>query len=149
MSLYCTSNYRTDEQLAEMRRLEAAGICLFCPAALRDHARQRVAFETRHWMVTPNAFPYPGTARHLLVIPKQHANDLLDLEDGALADFWAALREVRARYDLDHYGLGVRNGNCSFTGATIAHVHAHVLVGDPDTDPEVPVRIKFSSRPRP
>jgi diadenosine tetraphosphate (Ap4A) HIT family hydrolase len=148
LSLYCTSNYRTDEQLAEMRRLEAAGICLFCPVALRVHARQRVTFETRHWMVTPNAFPYAGTALHLLVIPKQHANDLLDLEDEALADFWGALREVRARYDLDHYGLGVRNGNCSFTGATIAHVHAHVLVGDPALDPEVPVRMRFSSRPR-
>src|ERR1700761_3035859 len=92
LSLYCTSNYRTAEQLAEMRRLEEAGGCLFCPAALREHARQRVTFETRHWMVTPNAFPYQGTALHLLVIPKQHANDLLDLEDEALADFWAALR---------------------------------------------------------
>ena len=52
------------------------------------------------------------------------------------------------RFGLGHYGLGVRNGNCSFTGATIAHVHAHVLVGDPDAEPEVPVRMRFSSRPR-
>jgi len=147
LSLYCTDNYRTDEQLEEMRRLEAAGICLFCPAALREHARQRVTFETRHWAVTPNAFPYQGTRLHLLVVPHQHANDMLDLDDEALADFWAVLRQVRERFDLGHYGLGVRNGNCSFTGATIAHVHAHVLVGDPALDPEVPVRMRFSSRP--
>jgi diadenosine tetraphosphate (Ap4A) HIT family hydrolase len=55
---------------------------------------------------------------------------------------------IRERFDLDHYGLGVRNGNCSFTGATIAHVHAHILVGDPSLEPEVPVRMRFSSRPR-
>lgn len=131
-----------------MRRLEAAGICLFCPASLRSHARQRVICETRHWTVTPNAFPYSGTGLHLLVVPHQHVNDMLDLDDEALADFWTALRQVRERYGLDHYGLGVRNGNCSFTGATIAHVHAHVLVGDPSLDPEVPVRMRFSSRPR-
>jgi ATP adenylyltransferase len=148
LRLYCTDNYRTEEQLAEMRRLEAAGICLFCPASLRQHARQEVILETRHWAVTPNAFPYKGTRLHLLVVPHQHANDMLDLGDEALADFWATLRLIRERYALDHYGLGVRNGNCSFTGATIAHVHAHILVGDADADPEVPVRMRFSSRPR-
>ena len=148
MRLYCTDNYRTQEQLAEMRRLEAAGTCLFCPASLREHARHEVVIQTRHWAVTPNAFPYQGTKLHLLVVPHRHVNDMLDLDDDSLADFWTALRLVRERYDLGHYGLGVRNGNCSFTGATIAHVHAHVLVGDPDLDPEVPVRMRFSSRPR-
>jgi ATP adenylyltransferase len=147
--LYCADNYRTEEQLAEMRRLEAAGICLFCPQSLREHARQRVVIETRHWAVTPNAYPYAGTRLHLLVVPVHHVNDLLDLNDEALADFWTAMRQVRERYELDHYGLGVRNGNCSFTGATIAHVHAHVLVGDAEAEPEVPVRMRLSSRPRP
>lgn len=148
MRLYCTDNYRTEEQLAEMRRLEAAGVCLFCPGPLRSHARQRVALETGHWTVTPNEFPYRGTGLHLLLVPHEHVNDLLDLGPDALADFWSALRQVRERYGLTHYGLGVRNGNCSFTGATIAHVHAHVLVGDPAAEPEVPVRMRFSSRPR-
>lgn len=147
MRLYCTDNYRTEQQLAEMRRLEAAGICLFCPEALREHARQRVEIETRHWAVTPNAYPYAGTRLHLLVVPVRHVNDLLDLDEDSLADFWDAMRQIRQRYNLDHYGLGVRNGNCSFTGATIAHVHAHVLVGDPDAEPEVPVRMRLSSRP--
>ena len=27
-------NFRTAEQLAEMQRLEAAGVCLFCPEEL-------------------------------------------------------------------------------------------------------------------
>ena len=147
MRLYCTDNYRTEEQLAEMRRLEAAGTCLFCPAELRKHPRQQVIFETEHWAVTPNEFPYRGTRLHLLVVPHQHVNDMVDLGDDALADFWTALRLIRERFDLDHYGLGVRNGNCDFTGATIAHVHAHVLVGDPAAEPEVPVRMRFSSRP--
>jgi ATP adenylyltransferase len=147
LSLYCGENYRTAEQLAEMERLEAAGICLFCPQSLREHARQRVIAETAHWSVTPNAFPYPGTRLHLLVVPRQHVTDMLDLDEAALADFWVALRAVRQRFGLDYYGLGVRNGNCRFTGATIAHVHAHVVVGDPSLDPEVPVRMRFSSQP--
>ncbi len=147
MSLYCMSNYRTAEQLAEMERLEAAGICLFCPAGLRVHTRQRAGWETRHWMVLHNEFPYPGTAIHLLVVPHKHVTDMLDLDDESLGEFWDVLKTIRDRFGLGHYGLGVRNGNCGFTGATIAHVHAHVLVGDPALEPEVPVRMRFSSRP--
>jgi ATP adenylyltransferase len=147
VNLYCMENHRTPEQLAEMERLEAAGICLFCPDELRVHAHQEVLWETEHWTVTPNKFPYAGTRLHLLLVPHAHAGDLLDLDAEVQQDFWTALRSIRDRYDLRHYGLGSRNGDCRFTGATITHVHAHVLVGDPTAEPEVPVRMRLSSRP--
>jgi ATP adenylyltransferase len=140
---YCFENARNPEQLAEMRRLDAAGICLFCPDELARHPRQQILFATRHWSVTPNEFPYPGTALHLLLIPREHAGDMLELSEAARADFWQALAEVARRYELRHYGLGIRNGDCRLTGATIAHVHAHVLAGSGD-DAAPPVRMRFS-----
>lgn len=149
MSYYCLENYRTAEQLADMRQLEAQGVCLFCPAGLASHARQQILFRTRHWTVTPNKFPYPGTILHLLLVPHQHAADLLDLDEETRQDFWTALASVRHRYGLGYYGLGVRNGDCRFTGATIRHVHAHVLVGDTGQENAAVVRMRFSSRPGP
>jgi ATP adenylyltransferase len=146
VSLYCFGNARTPEQLAEMRRLDAAGICLFCPAHLNSHPRQHVLFSTEHWTVTPNEFPYRGTSLHLLLVPHQHAADLLALRDEVRSDFWVALAEVAQRHRLRHYGIGVRNGDCRFTGATIRHVHAHVLVSD---DSAQPVRMRFSGRAGP
>jgi ATP adenylyltransferase len=147
MGLYCMENYRTAEQLATMQELEAAGLCLFCPDGLQQQPRQRILWETAHWTVTPNEFPYKGTALHLLVVPHEHATDLLDLSSASQLDFWNALAMIRERFDLNYYGLGVRNGDCQFTGATIAHVHAHVIVGDTGSADEVPVRMRFSSRP--
>jgi ATP adenylyltransferase len=147
VSYYCFENHRTAEQLADMRQLEAQGLCLFCPEGLARHARQQILFRTRHWTVTPNAFPYPGTRLHLLLVPGQHAADLLDLDEVVRQDFWTALGTVRDRYDLSYYGLGVRNGDCRFTGATIRHVHAHVLVGDASPQNAAAVRMRFSSRP--
>lgn len=147
MTFYCFENARTSEQLAEMRRLDAAGICLFCPEALAQHARQQILFQTRHWTATPNEFPYPGTRLHLLLVPDQHAADLLDLTEEVRQDFWLALAAVSEKHQLSHYGLGVRNGDCRFTGATIAHVHAHVLVGDTQAADAPPVRMRFSSHP--
>jgi len=147
MSLYCLDNHRTAEQLAEMQQLESAGLCLFCPDGLRQFVGQQVLWETRYWSVVPNKFPYHGTGLHLLLVPHEHANDILDLEPASQHDFWNVLATVRGRFDLKHYGLGIRNGDCRFTGATVAHIHAHVLVGDTTSADEV--RMRFSSRPLP
>jgi ATP adenylyltransferase len=146
VSFYCFGNVRSPAQLAEMRRLDAAGVCLFCPEYLASQSRQQMVLSTEHWSVTPNEFPYPGTSLHLLLVPHEHAGDLLELSEAARADFWVALAAVAQRHRLGHYGLGVRNGDCRFTGATIRHVHAHVLVSAGD-DNAAPVRMRFSGRP--
>jgi ATP adenylyltransferase len=146
VSLYCFENARTDEQRAEMARLDAAGICLFCPEQLASHPRQRILLSTRHWTATPNEYPYAGTSLHILLVPHQHVGDLLELGDEVRADFWVALAAVAEASGVHHYGLGIRNGDCRFTGATVRHVHAHVLVGSDEQDAP-PVRMRFSSRP--
>ena len=102
-------NYRTAEQLAEMQRLEAAGVCLFCPEELGRHAGTAAFLRTEHWTVMPNDFPYAGTSLHLLLVPHQHASDLLELGPAAQADFFTALAAAREHYGFGHYGLGVRN----------------------------------------
>ena len=103
---------------------------------------------TAHWSVTPNKFPYRGTRLHLLLVPDEHVDDLVDLSPRSQQDFWAALRWVRDEHGLDHYGLAARNGDCGFTGGTIRHVHVHLLQGDVDDPDHVAVRVKLSSHPR-
>ena len=145
MTLYYLGNGRTDEQLAEMRRLEAEGICLFCPGQLN----RQVLHRTPQWTVTSNDFPYRGTRLHLLLVPDEHVTDLVDLSAEAQRDFWSALAWVRDHHGLAHYGVAARNGRCEFTGGTIRHVHVHVVQGDVDDPRHEPVRVKLSSRPGP
>ncbi|HEY2287622.1 MAG TPA: HIT family protein [Streptosporangiaceae bacterium] len=138
-------NYRTAEQLAEMQRLEAAGVCLFCPGELGQHAGAAAFLRTEHWTVMPNDFPYAGTSLHLLLLPRAHVGDMLDLSPAAQADFFTALGTACQHYGFRHYGLGVRNGDCRYTGATIVHLHAHVVVAPPE--PDAVVRMRFSAQP--
>lgn len=150
MNLYCFENARTPEQLAEMERLERLGICLFCPEAVTTLHSQPIHWEGEHWTVISNAFPYNGTSLHLLLVPKVHVSDMIDLPSEAQQEFWTALSEIRQIYGLTHYGLGVRSGDCRYTGATIRHVHAHLLVGAESVDAEgqfAPIRMRFSSIP--
>jgi ATP adenylyltransferase len=147
MPLYNLRNSRTEAQRRKMEDLEARGVCLFCPENLVSEESQEVVLSSPHWLVTPNEYPYAGTKLHLLMIPKQHASDLLDLSPDALSDFWTVLGQLRETYHLDYYGLGARNGDCSFTGGTIEHVHVHVIVGDVEAPGHQPVRLKLSSAP--
>jgi ATP adenylyltransferase len=141
MSLYHLGNSRGDAQSDYMRRLEADGVCIFCPAHLEADPEQEILHRTPHWTVTPNRFPYASTLRHLMLVPHEHVTDLLDLSEPAQRDFWSTLGWVRQRYGLSYYGLGARNGDMALTGGTIAHVHVHVIVGDPDGEI---VRFKLS-----
>ena len=143
MSFYHFENAREGEQLAEMRRLDAAGVCLFCPGHLEEV--QEVLHRSAHWAVTPNRFPYPNTRLHLLLVPHVHVTDLAELPPAAQADFFGTLGWVRAEFGLSHYGLGARSGDSPASGATIKHLHVHVIVGDPAKEP---VRFKMSQPPR-
>ncbi len=147
MSFYYPNNHRDPAQLDEMRRLDEAGICLFCPSYLDHNQQQRVIHATAFWSVTPNAYPYRHTRLHLLLVPRVHVRDLLDLSAEALADFWVVLAWVRDRHRLAYYGLGVRCGDCRYTGGTIEHLHVHLIVGDAEDPDHEPVRLKLSSRP--
>jgi ATP adenylyltransferase len=143
--LYYLGNARNQPQADRMRALEEAGVCLFCSPAIDAEPEAGLVLSTEHWVVRHNDFPYRGARLHLLCIPRTHVTDLLDLSDEALADYWEALRVVRKQFDLTYYGLGVRCGDCAYTGGTIAHVHAHLIAGNPESDD--PVRLKLSSRP--
>lgn len=145
MTLYYLGNHRSDQQLARMRALEAAGICLFCPETVA--ARADRLHETPQWTVLPNDFPYRGTKLHLLLVPREHVTDLVDLSPAAQADLWPTLAWAREHYHLTYYGLGARNGDPRYTGGTVAHLHLHLIVGDVDDPGHQPVRLKLSSRP--
>jgi ATP adenylyltransferase len=144
-ALYNLDNARSAEQLADMQALAARGVCVFCPEQLRHDPDQPILHETEHWILTPNEFPYAGAQLHLLLVPLLHVEDVLDLPVAALQDFWNALGFVREHYQLDHYGVGMRNGDTRQTGATIAHAHTHILVSDPGES--TPLRMRFNAKP--
>jgi diadenosine tetraphosphate (Ap4A) HIT family hydrolase len=144
---YYLPNARSDEQRDDMRRHEQAGVCLFCPPYLETV--QRVVHRGPLWTVTTNKFPYTNTRLHLLLVPDEHVTDMTGLTEESRREFWAVLQWVVSHYALSYYGLAVRNGDCAYTGATIAHLHVHLLQGDPDAPDRPGVRVRLSSRPEP
>lgn len=113
------------------------GRCPFCPGNIEDE----VVGETEHWTIVLNQFPYKGSRLHLLVIPKQHRISLVELSREEWADFFVAIRVATERYVFlaDGYGMAVREKEIG--GATLYHVHFHIIV--PEVGKQGPVSIYF------
>lgn len=134
--LYELGNARHLAQAVQMRYLASLGLCMFCPdqrATARTygvHPPQPVQ-EFDHWTVMRNTFPYHHARLHLLAAPHAHVADPAELSPQA----WGELRDVLAwtgkHFELRGYGLAMRCGEMRATGATIAHLHAHLLVAAP------------------
>jgi ATP adenylyltransferase len=146
--LYQLGNFRHPEQLADMQALDRDGTCIFCPEHLTADPSHPVLHESRHWLVTNNKYPYANTRLHLLLVPRAHVEDLLDLEPAARDEYWTVLEWIKKSYGLTFYSIGSRNGDSRYTGSSIAHVHVHVVVGDVDDPAHEAVRFKMSDRPR-
>ncbi len=130
--LYYLPNARSPEQRAEMVRLESEGVCIFCPQHYGREGGKVILHANDTWSVAANDYPYSGTKHHLLLLPHDHVTSMAELSPAARDGFWEILDRVRDDFGLDYFGLGSRNGDPRFTGATIMHLHVHIIVADPD-----------------
>lgn len=148
MNGYNFDSARTPEQIAKMQKLATSGICAFCPEHFKEHHDNPIEFETAHWIVAKNDYPYEHTSLHLLLVAKEHVQKLEELTSTARADFMETLVRVEKEFDLFSFGLGMRVGDFRYNGGSVDHLHAHVIVGDfSDPKNHQKVRFKVSSVP--
>lgn len=131
-----------------MQRLHDEGICAFCPEHFTEFHDNPIEFETPHWIVAKNDYPYEHTTTHLLLVAKEHVSTLKALSREARADFMEVLARVEDDFGLFSFGVGMRVGDFRYNGGSVDHLHAHVIVGDfGDPTAHQKVRFKMSSVP--
>ncbi len=71
----------------------------------------------------------PQAPVHLLVIPKEHVDNILDLEDdGLLMKIFATIRNLAPKFNLGN-GFRLVNNCGKKAGQTVPHLHFHILGG--------------------
>ena len=100
--------------------------CIFCkivagelPATVVDEDERTIAFMDIN----------PATRGHALVIPREHARNLLEVDDADLAATFAAARRLAARISdrLEPAGVNLLNSCGSAAWQTVFHFHVHVI----------------------
>lgn len=142
---YNFDSARTSKQIAKMRHLKDSNICAFCPKYFTQFHDNPIEYETKHWIVSKNDYPYKDTKLHLLLVAKKHVRSVAGLSRVAQVDFLEVITYLEKKFNLTSYAIGMRNGDIRFNGGSVEHLHAHLVVGDVDSANHEPIRFKMSS----
>ena len=146
--LYFIDASRHLDQTYQMEDLEKRQACVFCEKDFKQEHREPIEIETKHWMVTKNDYPYTHTKLHLLYVPKKHANTLAELDPAALTELPVVLARIEKQFKLKSYAQFMRVGDFRYNGATVHHLHGHIVVGDSEHPDFDGVYAKLASKPR-
>jgi ATP adenylyltransferase len=138
------NNARTEEQKNLMAQIERDGVCPFCAEHFKKYHPRPIIKETDFWFLTTNMSPYEGTKHHFFFVYKpSHITKPDELIAGALDDLYELLTWTTTTYDIDGGSFFMRFGDTRYTGGSVEHLHAHLIVGGPqDTESEA-IRVKL------
>lgn len=142
--LYDIESARSESQRRYMERLQADGTCIFCSEHVGAFHAYPIEWQGDHWYVTRNAYPYPGTLAHFLIVPLRHVTSFDELEDSAGAELWAIKRMLKKRVGAPSYACVERSDDMRLNGGSVAHLHVHFVALGPA--PAETVRFRVSAR---
>ncbi len=90
--------------------------CPFCEPT------EKIIKETELFIILPNKFPYPRTENHILVCPKRHIKDWMELTNEELIE----LRNIMSKYMKNDYTLLGREFAHN-KDASVHHLHVHLI----------------------
>lgn len=101
--------------------------CLFCKIASGE-IKANIVTQDENFVVFRDISPQAPT--HVLIIPRQHVENLNDATDGVLlGGLLARAREVARSEGLTDRGYRVVINTNAEAGQSVFHLHAHVLGG--------------------
>lgn len=120
--------FRPDRYKYVRKMIKPEG-CVFCNAAKAGVEFDSLCiYQTKHSMIVLNKFPY--NSGHILVLPRKHIGDLLELSQDEYDDLHQLLREavkaVRQVYEPAGLNVGLNQGAVSGAGIP-DHLHYHVI----------------------
>ncbi|OGG11516.1 hypothetical protein A2Z00_02705 [Candidatus Gottesmanbacteria bacterium RBG_13_45_10] len=94
--------------------------CIFCDV-IAGKLPRTVIFQDTDVIVIKDM--YPQAQVHLLVIPKKHISELVEVEDALLTKLFQTIKMIIKQEHIANYRI-VNNGKGT---AIIDHVHIHIL----------------------
>lgn len=107
------------------------GVCPFCPEHLANYHKNPVV-EREMWLVTDNMYPYKPSKLHRLIIHKEHITHMNQITPHGWHVLMEILGEEVAKNNVSGGSLIMRFGDTKFTGASVSHLHMHIVQSDPD-----------------
>lgn len=101
--------------------------CIFCKIANLE-IKSDFVFENEHVVAFPDIQPVAPV--HVLVVPKQHFVNLIDVNDPTLlGECLLAVQKVAAKVGVNESGYRLVVNNGKDAGQGVFHLHFHIVGG--------------------
>lgn len=123
-----------------LKKIVDGGFCPFCEEHLFKHHRRPLIYKSKYWLVTENAWPYTGTRLHILFIARPHIETTEEMPSVMWNELHKFYRTLIRKYKIKGATLMLRSGDTKLTGASVNHLHAHLVVGTTRTEKSKPIK---------
>ena len=100
--------------------------CLFCKI-IKKEISAKIIYEDESALAILDV--NPRSAGHSMILPKNHAENILDLPDEEIGKVFQAVKNVTAllkeKLNPDGFTMGVNHGKAG--GQAVDHLHIHVI----------------------
>lgn len=127
--LFELAHTRVASQKARMEECTRLEICPFCWKNLAIYHDAPILKQGRFWVITANDHPYTGARYHYLAIYRDHVSTIGHLDPESSHELFRLFSNFCEERRIEGATIVMRFGEMVYTGATIRHLHAHIVSG--------------------
>jgi len=132
------NNARRGEYKKVIEKIAKTGKCPFCkdynpPSALPQagpyfkYHKKPILKQKNGWILTEVSWPYKNTDCHLMILGEKHRENFSKLKKKDLEAIFYLARFAIKKYKIKGGALAVRFGDSNYTGASVSHLHFHII----------------------
>ena len=119
-------NARKGEYKQIIEKILKKGKCPFCPENFLYH-KKPILKKKKNWFLTKDSWPYKNSKYHFLIIGTKHKEKFSQLTKKDFEEVSELANFAIAKYKIRGGAVAVRFGDTDFTGASVSHLHFHII----------------------
>lgn len=120
------NNARVGEYKKVIEEIAKTGKCPFCKENFKYH-KKPVYARKNNWFLTNNSWPYKNTSCHLIILGDEHKENFSELTKKDFESVAYLTNLAIKKWKIKGGGLAMRFGNTNYTGASVSHIHFHII----------------------
>lgn len=118
---------KSREYKAVLSTIEERGKCPFCSDNFKYH-KHPVLKRTQGWFISKSSWPYENAKHHFILLKALHKEHIKELSQGDMKGVLTLTQWATKKFGIKGGALAMRFGDTSYTGATVCHLHFHLIV---------------------
>ncbi len=119
-------NARKGEYKRVIEEIAKTGKCPFCKENFKYH-KKPVLKQKGDWILTSVSWPYKNARCHFMILGGKHRENFSELARKDFDDVSYLTKWTIKKYKIKGGALAIRFGDTDFTGASVAHLHFHLI----------------------